>query len=107
MPKNQQKKAVSSDRLAGAPYATRCTRGGESGLLVEQDEEGKKQERRVTRRSSQPNCSIDGDHGVIGEEYKPLKIGVNCDYSTVWKGLCRGGAVKRFKLPCTCCMMVD
>jgi hypothetical protein len=60
MPKNQQKKAVSSDRLAGAPYATRRTRGGgESGLLVEQDEEGKKQERRVTR-SSQPNCSIYG-----------------------------------------------
>jgi hypothetical protein len=44
---------------------------------------------------------------VIGEEFRPLKIAVNCDYSAVWKGLVRGGAVKRFKLPCTCCAIKD
>jgi hypothetical protein len=45
--------------------------------------------------------------GLLPEEFKPLKIGVNCDYSAVWKGLDRGGAVKRFKLPCTCCAIKD
>ena len=45
--------------------------------------------------------------GLLSADFKPLKIGVNCDYSAVWKGLCRGGAVKRFKLPCTCCAIKD
>jgi hypothetical protein len=45
--------------------------------------------------------------GLLSDEFKPFKIGVNCDCSAVWNGLCRGGAVKRFKLPCTCCAIED
>ena len=45
----------------------------------------------------------DARESIIDGAFMPLTVQTNADMSATWKGLGRGGAVKRDKFPCHCC----